>query len=69
MRSFMAFENQEDSFLIEEMKVINDLEAVTFEGILTIEKNASGMEKALKLKRAVDATVHYLKTNKLRYEE
>jgi hypothetical protein len=51
------------------MKVINDLEAVTFEGILTIEKNASGMEKALKLKRAVDATVHYLKTNKLRYEE
>lgn len=69
MRSFMAFENQEDSFSIEEMKIINDLEAVTFEGVLKIEKNACGIERALKLKRAVDATVNYLKANKLRYEE
>lgn len=69
IRSFMAFENTNDSFTIEEMKIINDLEHVTLEGILKIEKNASGMQKALVLKRVVDATIHYLKTNKLRDEE
>jgi hypothetical protein len=61
MRSFMAFENEEDSFSINQMQVCNKETHITLDGILQITKDKEGLRVARELKRVIDASIDILK--------
>jgi len=60
----MAYENETDSFLIDELTVENRLDRISLYGSLDITKDARGLEYALKLKRIIDASVEALRRDK-----
>lgn len=62
--SFMAYENETDSFLINNLTIENKLDRISLYGSLEITKDISGLEHALKLKRVIDAAIDALKRDK-----
>jgi hypothetical protein len=60
----MAYENDLDGYAVDGLFIQNGIDKITIEGKLDITKNRQGLENALKLKRAVDATVEALKSNR-----
>lgn len=64
-QSFMAYENETDSYTAGELSIQNGMEKITIEGKLEITKDAEGLENALKLKRAVDAAIEALKRDRI----
>lgn len=62
--SFMAYENETDSFLIENLTVENRLDRISLYGSLDITKDRIGLERALKLKQIIDASIEALKRDK-----
>ncbi len=63
-KSFLAFENEIDCFLIDNFTVENKLDRISLYGSLEITKDFSGLEHALKLKRIIDAAIDALKRDK-----
>lgn len=63
-KGFMAYENETDSFNIGEMTLENRLDRISLYGSLDITKDKEGLEKALKLKRIIDASIDALKREK-----
>lgn len=63
-RGFMAYENETDSFNIGNMTLENRLDRISLYGSLDITKDKEGLEKALKLKRIIDASIDALKRDK-----
>ncbi len=63
-KSFMAYENETDSFLIDNFTVENRHDSISLYGTLEITKDMAGLEHALKLKRIIDAAIDALKRNK-----
>lgn len=64
LKSFMAYENETDTFLIDDLTVENRLDRISLYGSLDITKDARGLEHALKLKRIIDASVEALRRDK-----
>lgn len=62
--SFMAYENEIDSFLINNLTIENKLDRISLYGSLEITKDTTGLEHALKLKRVIDAAIDALKRDK-----
>lgn len=58
---FMAYENETDSFQIDNLTVENRLDRISIYGSLELTKDRHGLESALKLKRLIDASVDALK--------
>lgn len=63
-KSFMAYENETDSFIIDNLTVDNRLDRISLYGSLDITKDQIGLEHALKLKRVIDASIDALKRDK-----
>lgn len=63
-QAFMAYENETDSFLIDNLTVENRLDRISLYGSLEITKDTHGLEHALKLKRLIDASIDALKRDK-----
>ncbi len=63
-KSFMAYENETDSFIIDNLTVDNRLDRISLYGSLDITKDQIGLEHALKLKRVIDASIEALKRDK-----
>lgn len=63
-KSFMAYENETDSFLIDNLTVENRLDKISLHGSVEITKDIAGLEHALKLKRVIDASIEALKRDK-----
>lgn len=63
-QSFMAYENETDSFLIDKFTVKNKLDRIFLYGSLEITRDSEGLEYALKLKRVIDAAIDALKRDK-----
>lgn len=63
-QSFMAYENEADSFQIDELSIENRLDRVSIYGSLDLTKDRHGLESALKLKRLIDASIDALKRDK-----
>lgn len=63
-QSFMAYENEVDSFQIEDLTVENRLDRISIYGSLELTKDHQGLESALKLKRIIDASIDALKRDK-----
>lgn len=63
-KSFMAYENEIDSFLIDNLTVENRLDRISLYGSVEITKDITGLEHALKLKRVIDASIEALKRDK-----
>ena len=63
-QSFMAYENETDSFQIDTLTVENRLDRISVYGSLEITKDKHGLEAALKLKRVIDASIDALKRDK-----
>jgi hypothetical protein len=63
-QSFMAYENETESFQIDEMTVENRLDRISIYGSLELTKDRQGLESALKLKRIIDASIDALKRDK-----
>lgn len=61
---FMAYENETDSFNIGNMTLENRLDRIAIYGSLDVTKDKEGLEKALKLKRIIDASIEALKRDK-----
>lgn len=61
---FMAYENETDSFLIDNLTVENRLDRISLYGSLDLTKDRRGLEAALKLKRLVDASIDALKRDR-----
>lgn len=61
---FMAYENEADSFQIDDMTVENRLDRISMYGSLDLTKDRHGLESALKLKRLIDAAIDALKRDK-----
>lgn len=61
---FMAYENESDSFRIDNLSVENHPDHISLFGSLDITKDAKGLEHALKLKRIIDASIDALKRDK-----
>ncbi|HEX5329523.1 hypothetical protein [Sulfuricurvum sp.] len=61
---FMAYENETDSFQIDNLSVENRLDRISIYGSLDITKDKHGLEAALKLKRLIDASIDALKRDK-----
>ncbi|MCK9374495.1 MAG: hypothetical protein M0P91_15060 [Sulfuricurvum sp.] len=60
----MAYENEVDSFLIDDLTVENRLDRISIYGSLELTKDRHGLESALKLKRIIDASIDALKRDK-----
>lgn len=65
MRAFMAYENETDSFLIDNLTVENRYDCISLYGSLDITKDEQGLEYALTLKRIIDASIDALKREKV----
>lgn len=63
-KGFLAYGNEEDYFSIGEMTIENRLDRVSIYGSLDLTKDKQGLERALKLKRIVDASIDALKRDK-----
>lgn len=63
-KSFMAYENETDSFLIDDLTVENRHDRISIYGSLDITKDRIGLEYALKLKRIIDASIEALRRDK-----
>ncbi|MFA6189806.1 MAG: hypothetical protein WC680_11070 [Sulfuricurvum sp.] len=63
-KGFMAYENETDSFSIGEVTVENRFDRISIYGSLDVTKDKEGLEKALKLKRIIDASIDALKRDK-----
>ena len=63
-QSFMAYENETESFQIDNLNVENRLDRISIYGSLDITKDRQGLEFALKLKRLIDASIDALKREK-----
>lgn len=63
-RPFMAYENETDSFDIDELHIANRIDKIRIEGSVELTKDRQGLEYALKLKRVIDAAVEALKRNR-----
>lgn len=61
---FMAYENEAESFQIDELTIENRLDRVTLYGSLDLTKDRHGLEAALRLKRFIDASIDALKRDK-----
>lgn len=63
-QSFMAYENENESFQIDNLSVENRLDRISIYGSLDITKDRRGLESALRLKRLIDASIDALKRDK-----
>lgn len=63
-KAFMAYENETDSFLIDNLTVENRLDRISLYGSIDITKDRAGLEYALKLKRVIDASIDALRRDK-----
>ncbi|MFA5214390.1 hypothetical protein [Sulfuricurvum sp.] len=63
-KAFMAYENETDSFLIDNLTVENRHDRISLYGSFDITKDQQGLEYALKLKRIIDASIDALKRDK-----
>ncbi|HQS67752.1 MAG TPA: hypothetical protein PLM93_11265 [Sulfuricurvum sp.] len=61
---FMAYENDTDTFTIDNLHIQNGTDTIIIEGSLAITKDSEGLKAALKLKRAVDSAIDALKRNR-----
>lgn len=61
---FMAYENEIDSFQIDDLTVENRLDRISIYGSLDLTKDRHGLESALKLKRIIDASIDALKRDR-----
>jgi hypothetical protein len=61
---FMAYENEVDSFLIDDLTIENRLDRISIYGSIELTKDRCGLESALKLKRIIDAAIDALKRDK-----
>lgn len=61
---FMAYENETDSFQIDNLSIENRLDRISIYGSLDLTKDRHGLESALKLKRIIDASIDALKRDK-----
>lgn len=61
---FMAYENETDSFQIDDLSVENRLDRISIYGSLELTKDRHGLESAIKLKRLIDASIDALKRDK-----
>lgn len=60
----MAYENETDSFQIDNLSIENRLDRISIYGSLDLTKDRHGLESALKLKRIIDASIDALKRDK-----
>ncbi|HQS67745.1 MAG TPA: hypothetical protein PLM93_11230 [Sulfuricurvum sp.] len=63
-KAFLAYENESDSFMIQDLTVENRLDRVSIYGTLDITRDRVGLNDALKLKRIIDASIDALKRDK-----
>lgn len=63
-KSFMAYENEIDSFLIDDLTVENRFDRISLYGSLDITRDRLGLEHALKLKQIIDASIEALREDK-----
>lgn len=61
---FMAYENETDSFQIDNLSIENRLDRISIYGSLDLTKDRHGLESALKLKRIIDTSIDALKRDK-----
>lgn len=61
---FMAYENDTDTFTIDNLHIQNGTDTIIIEGSLAITKDSEGLKVALKLKRAVDSAIDALKRDR-----
>ena len=60
-KKFMAYENETDSFIIDNLTVENRLDRISLYGSLDITRDHRGLKHALKLKSIIDASIDTLK--------
>ena len=63
-KAVMAYENESDSFMIQDLTVENRLDRISIYGTLDITRDRAGLNDALKLKRIIDASIDALKRDK-----
>lgn len=63
-KAFLAYENESDSFMIQDLTVENRLDRISIYGTLDITRDRVGLNDALKLKRIIDASIDALKRDK-----
>lgn len=63
-KAFLAYENETDSFLIDNLTVENRLDRISLYGSVDITKDHAGLEYALKLKRVIDSSIDALRRDK-----
>lgn len=61
---FMAYENDTDTFTIDNLHIQNGTDMIIIEGSLAITKDSEGLKAALKLKRVVDSAIDALKIDR-----
>lgn len=59
-KKFMAYENETDSFIIDNLTIENRLDRISLYGSLDITRDHRGLEYALKLKSIIDASIDTL---------
>lgn len=59
----MAYENETDSFVIDELSVENQYDQIRIYGSLHLTKDQVGLAHALKLKRIIDASIYALRSD------
>lgn len=62
-KAFMAYENETDSFVIDELSVENHYDQIRIYGSLNLTKDQAGLARALKLKRIIDASIYALRSD------
>ncbi len=60
----MAYENETDTFEIDELNVKNQYNQIRIYGSLNLTKDQEGLAHALKLKRIIDASIYALRNDK-----
>jgi len=63
-KSFIAFENEEEIILIDQIKIHNGIESLLLSGDIVLSKNKDGLNKALVLKRVIDSVIEEMKRDK-----
>lgn len=64
IKPFIAYENEEEIELVDQIIIHNGVESLMVSGDITLKKNKDGLNKALALKRVIDSVIDEMKRDK-----
>lgn len=63
-KPFIAYENEEEIELDDQITIHNGIESLMVSGDITLKKNKDGLIKAFALKRVIDSVIDEMKRDK-----